>query len=172
MDYSPEDINRHYVAMGHSVSLINDIIAGTVQSEDPRQTIASNQAHLESMVAKDIWDGYDLADINAVLAIDSETVEIMPYREQGTPLSELIGREVTNRIFAHASANTQMNMTGAATAGLLSEDEMEAYKQGLVWVSQMRAKGVELIENEVDDYHLDSHWPEPSVAAVTLANAL
>lgn len=169
MDYSPQDINRDYVAMGHSVSLINNIIAGTTQVEEPRQTIANNQAHLEGMVSKDIWDGYDLTDINAVLAIDSETVEITSYRDQGTSLPELIRGEVARRILTRASANTQMNMTGAAAAGFLSEDEMEAYKQGLIWVSQMRAKGAELVSNNVDDYFADSHWPVPSDAAVELA---
>jgi hypothetical protein len=83
----------------------------------------------------------------------------------------LIAKEVERRIFAHASANTQMNMTAAATADLLNADQKEAYKQGLIWVSEMRAKGAELIASKTVDYEDDKHWPEPSAAAVALAKA-
>lgn len=83
----------------------------------------------------------------------------------------LVSAEVQRRIFAHASANTQMNMSAAAAADLLDAAQMVAFQDGLLWVSQMRAKGVELIAGEVINFEDDIHWPEPSAAAVALADA-
>ena len=105
----------------------------------------------------------------------SEIGEVVPENGSLTAVEPekdyklLITNEVERRIFAHASANTQMNMTGAATAGLLTTTQMEAYKQGLLWVSSMRSKGAELIASKTTDYSSDSHWPKPSTAAVALA---
>lgn len=112
------------------------------------------------------------SDRQAVAAWEAiEGNDRQPYVAPPPDYKFLITNEVERRIFAHASANTQMNMTGAATAGLLTSDQMEAYKQGLLWVAAMRSKGAELIANNTEDYLDDKHWPEPSAAAVALANA-
>ena len=62
---------QDYTAMGHSVDLINDIIAGNQDDEreaDERQdAVDRNVAHLEIMVAKDDWGSEDMADANAAI---------------------------------------------------------------------------------------------------------
>lgn len=107
-----------------------------------------------------------ISEIGEVVPGNGSLTEIEPEKDYKL----LITNEVERRIFAHASANTQMNMTGAATAGLLTADQMDAYKQGLLWVAAMRSKGAELIANNTEDYLDDKHWPEPSAAAVALAD--
>lgn len=113
-----------------------------------------------------LGNGYRQA-VTAWEAIEGNNRE--PFVPSEPDYAALITAEVERRIFAHASANTQMNMTGAATAGLLTATQMEAYKQGLLWVSSMRSKGAELIASKTADYSSDSHWPKPSAEAVALA---
>ena len=78
--------------------------------------------------------------------------------------------EVGRRILDHASTGTQMNMAAAAAAGLFTEDELNAFKEGLMWVAAVRAKGAELAQSGVVDYANDEHWPEPTDAAQALAD--
>ena len=68
-----EVIARHYTAMGHSVALINDIIAGNTlakKSAAERQDVVDrNTQHLEIMVAKDYWTDESMtATNNAITA--------------------------------------------------------------------------------------------------------
>lgn len=76
---------------------------------------------------------------------------------------------VAERILSHASQGTQMNMAAAAAAGILDDDQLAAFREGLQWVAAVRLKGKELIQNGVADYENDEHWPEPSEAATALA---
>ena len=63
---------QDYTAMGHSVDLINDIVAGNQDDEmeaaDRQDTVDRNVAHLELMVAKDDWGSEDMAASNAAIA--------------------------------------------------------------------------------------------------------
>ena len=60
---------QDYTAMGHSVDLINDIVAGNrdaeMDVEDRQGTVDRNVEHLELMVAKDDWGDEDMAAVNA-----------------------------------------------------------------------------------------------------------
>ena len=62
---------QDYTAMGHSVDLINDIVAGNQDDEmeaaDRQDTVDRNVAHLEIMVAKDDWGSEDMAASNAAI---------------------------------------------------------------------------------------------------------
>ena len=62
---------QDYTAMGHSVDLINDIIAGNrddeMEADDRQDCVDRNVAHLEIMVAKDDWGSEDMADANAAI---------------------------------------------------------------------------------------------------------
>ena len=62
---------QDYTAMGHSVDLINDIVAGNQDDEmeaaDRQDTVDRNVAHLELMVAKDDWGSEDMAASNAAI---------------------------------------------------------------------------------------------------------
>jgi len=62
---------QDYTAMGHSVDLINDIVAGNqdddMEAADRQDIVDRNVAHLEIMVAKDDWGSEDMAPSNAAI---------------------------------------------------------------------------------------------------------
>ena len=66
-----EEIAQDYTAMGHSVDLINAIIAGTAmaddEAEDKQACVDRNVAHLEIMVAKDYWTSEDMTAVNSAI---------------------------------------------------------------------------------------------------------
>jgi len=70
-EITAEQIAQHYTAMGHSVDLINDIIAGNRDEEmdvdDRNDTVSRNVEHLEIMVAKDFWTSEDMSGANAAI---------------------------------------------------------------------------------------------------------
>jgi hypothetical protein len=57
--------------MGHSVDLINAIIAGTAMADDDaadkQDCVNRNVEHLELMVAKDFWTTEDMTAVNAAI---------------------------------------------------------------------------------------------------------
>ena len=66
-----EEIAQDYTAMGHSVELINAIIAGTQMAddtaEDKQDCVDRNVAHLEIMVAKDYWTDENMTTVNSAI---------------------------------------------------------------------------------------------------------
>ena len=66
-----EEIAQHYTAMGHSVALITDVIAGNAMADDDaadRQgCVDRNTQHLELMVAKDYWTNESMTATNAAV---------------------------------------------------------------------------------------------------------
>ena len=66
-----EEIAQHYTAMGHSVALITDVIAGDAMADDDaadRQAcVDRNVEHLEIMVAKDYWTNESMTATNAAI---------------------------------------------------------------------------------------------------------
>ena len=62
---------QDYTAMGHSVDLINDIVAGNKdddwEAEERQDTVDRNVAHLEIMVGKDDWGDEDMTAANAAI---------------------------------------------------------------------------------------------------------
>ena len=66
-----EEILQDFTAMGHSVSLINGIIAGTAMidesAEDKQGAVDRNVEHLELMVAKDYWTDEDMTAVNSAI---------------------------------------------------------------------------------------------------------
>ncbi len=66
-----EEIAQNYTAMGHSVDLINAIIAGTQMAdesaENKQDCVDRNVAHLEIMVAKDYWTDEDMTAVNSAI---------------------------------------------------------------------------------------------------------
>jgi hypothetical protein len=66
-----EEIAQDYTAMGHSVDLINAIIAGTAmaddEAEEKQDCVDRNVAHLEIMVAKDYWTSEDMTAVNSAI---------------------------------------------------------------------------------------------------------
>ena len=58
-DRTTEELASDYTAMGHSISLITDVIAGNAMAEEPKEDrqdcVDRNVAHLELMKAKSDW---------------------------------------------------------------------------------------------------------------------
>ena len=54
-----EQLASDYTAMGHSIALITDVIAGDSMADEPKEDrqkcVDSNVAHLELMKAKSDW---------------------------------------------------------------------------------------------------------------------
>ena len=70
-ELTAEQIAQHYTAMGHSVDLINAIIAGTEMADDDaadkQDCVNRNVEHLEIMVAKEFWTDEDMTAVNAAI---------------------------------------------------------------------------------------------------------
>ena len=58
-DRTAEELAQDYTAMGHSITLITDVIAGDEMAEDDaadrQDCVDRNTQHLELMKAKDDW---------------------------------------------------------------------------------------------------------------------
>jgi hypothetical protein len=67
-----EELAQDYSAMGDSVTLITDVIAGNCMAEDDaaeRQgCVDRNTQHLELMVAKDDWGSESMTATNAAIS--------------------------------------------------------------------------------------------------------
>lgn len=70
-ELTTEEIAQNYTAMGHSVDLINAIIAGDAMAddtaEDKQACVDRNVEHLEIMVAKDYWTDEDMTAVNSAI---------------------------------------------------------------------------------------------------------
>jgi len=66
-----EEIAQDFTAMGHSVTLITDIIAGDAMAddtaEDKQACVDRNVEHLELMVAKDYWTNESMTAVNSAI---------------------------------------------------------------------------------------------------------
>jgi len=72
MARTTEELAQDYLAMGHSVSLITDVIAGNCMADDDaadRQgCVDRNTQHLELMVAKEDWGSESMTATNAAIS--------------------------------------------------------------------------------------------------------
>jgi len=66
-----EEIQQHYVAMGHSVELINAGQPEGMEDADWADTVSRNVEHLQIMVAKDFWTTEDMTAVNAAIAANT-----------------------------------------------------------------------------------------------------
>jgi hypothetical protein len=70
-DRTAEELAQDYSALGDSVSLITDVIAGNCMAEDDaadrQDCVDRNVQHLELMVAKDDWGDEDFTACNAAI---------------------------------------------------------------------------------------------------------
>ena len=66
-----EELAQDYSAMGDSVTLITDVIAGNCMAdedaEDRQGCVDRNTQHLELMVAKDDWGSESMTATNAAI---------------------------------------------------------------------------------------------------------
>jgi hypothetical protein len=70
-ELTAEQIAQNYTAMGHSVQLITDVIAGNAMADDDAEErqgcVDRNVEHLQLMVAKDYWTDEDMTAVNAAI---------------------------------------------------------------------------------------------------------
>ena len=70
-DRTAEECAADFTAMGHSISLITDVIAGDSMAdddaEDRQDCVDRNVAHLELMKAKSDWGSEDFTDADAAI---------------------------------------------------------------------------------------------------------
>ena len=71
MARTTEELAQDYTAMGHSVTLINEVIAGTQMADeeaaDRQSAVDRNVEHLELMVAKTDWGSEDMTAANSAI---------------------------------------------------------------------------------------------------------
>ena len=65
------EILQHYTAMGHSVDLIDAVIAGTQMADESADEknacVDRNVEHLELMLTRDYWTSEDMTAVNAAI---------------------------------------------------------------------------------------------------------
>ena len=66
-----DKILQHYVAMGHSVDLLNAGQPSDMSDADWDNTVSRNVEHLQLMVAKDYWTTESMNAANAAIAANS-----------------------------------------------------------------------------------------------------
>ena len=70
-ELTAEQIAQNYTAMGHSVQLITDVIAGDAMADDDAEErqgcVDRNVEHLQLMVAKDYWTDENMTAVNAAI---------------------------------------------------------------------------------------------------------
>jgi hypothetical protein len=66
-----EQITQHYTAMGHSVDLIDAVIAGTQMvnesAAEKNDCVSRNVEHLELMLTRDYWTSEDMTAVDAAI---------------------------------------------------------------------------------------------------------
>ena len=71
-DRTAEQLAQDYSAMGDSVAVITDVIAGDSMAEDDAEErqdcVDRNVQHLELMVAKDDWGSEDMTAVDAAIS--------------------------------------------------------------------------------------------------------
>jgi len=126
-------------------------------------------------------------DINhngrTTLSTDRETAEALGYPDdvitvaESGARAELIKAECRRRIYAEASAETQMNMATAGafisskTASARTEKEktvLTGIETSLSWVAEMRANIAKLVSDSDLDIYDDVNWPECPQAALAV----
>jgi len=67
-----EELAQDYMAMGHSVTLITDIIAGEAlvdeDAEERQACVDRNTQHLELMLAKDDWGSESMSEVTSAIS--------------------------------------------------------------------------------------------------------
>ena len=75
-ELTKEEIAHNYTIMGHSVTLINGLIAGTARglysTEEKKECMSRNIEHLETMKAQDYWTTEDMTAVNKAITDGKE----------------------------------------------------------------------------------------------------
>jgi len=74
-----EQIASYYTAMGHSIDVIDDVLAGNQvgraeTDEEKKGFVDRNVRHLEKMLTKDYWTDEDMTAVNAAITAGKEYI--------------------------------------------------------------------------------------------------
>lgn len=138
--------------------------------DDQSRVDAVSPQNLNGMVYAPDHVGFGYVFENGDWIIDQDEITRRDKIEQAE-LDAKIKGEVSRRILLYASLSTQMNLTAAAAAELLTPAQKSAYRSGLQWIADMRRTGQELTAKRIADFEADKHWPIISPQAVELAQA-
>ena len=74
-----EQIASYYTAMGHSIDVIDDVLAGNQvgraeTDEEKKGFVDRNVRHLEKMLTKDYWTSEDMTAVNAAITAGKEYI--------------------------------------------------------------------------------------------------
>ena len=74
-----EQIASYYTGMGHSIDVIDDILAGNQvgraeTDEEKKGFVDRNVRHLEKMLTKDYWTSEDMTAVNAAITAGKEYI--------------------------------------------------------------------------------------------------
>lgn len=97
------------------------------------------------------------------------SAEAVAAAEAALMLPERIREECRRRIVAVLSETTQMNLTAARAAGLLTAEQSAAYDAGVQWIGAMRAKYRALRDASDATFAADAHWPALPAGVAALA---
>lgn len=66
-----EEIQQHYIAMGHSVALLNNGQPEGMDDDEWQDRVRRNVEHLKLMLTRDFWTTEDMTEVNAAIAANS-----------------------------------------------------------------------------------------------------
>ncbi len=73
------------------------------------------------------------------------------------------------RILASLGETAQSNLMARAAVGMLTAEQIAAYKSGLEWIKAMRDRCSELVAASEPTFRDDKHWPECPAEVAALA---
>ncbi|MGH1461008.1 MAG: hypothetical protein ACRBB6_03120 [Neptuniibacter sp.] len=85
-------------------------------------------------------------------------------------LAKLINRECERRIYGVVSDNAQKNIMAHRVEGLLTEAQVQTWRDGLIWIRAMQDTARILIESGEENYVIDTHWPSHTPEIKALAD--
>ena len=63
-----EEIQQHYIAMGHSVDLLNNGQPEGMEDDEWADCVRRNVEHLELMLTRDFWTTEDMTAVHEAIA--------------------------------------------------------------------------------------------------------
>lgn len=70
-EITEEQIAQNYIAMGHSVDLLNAGQPEDMEDADWTDSVSRNVEHLQLMVDKDYWTDENMTAVNAAIAANT-----------------------------------------------------------------------------------------------------
>jgi hypothetical protein len=171
-EITADEIAQNYSAIIASVTLINTLAGESAPYTDTLGDLQRNVDHLVAMRSKSYWTTEDFTAVDTSITTAGRRIKVVNTEGVARPDDRMTeaAQECSRRIYAIADATAQMNMASAASAGIMSTDQLDAWKQALFWVGQMRGTWRGLAADVSKIITDDANWPTCPVAAAALAD--